>query len=517
MLPLTEQLRRLIQKQSQRLDDLERRARSREPQPWGFAWGRHYLPAYFASTEPADFHAELFDQLDDLHVRRDTKAAIIAPREGAKSTLVTLAYVLRCAVERLEPYILILSDSGDQATEKLGDIRRELEGNARLAADYPDACGTGPVWRTDRVELRNGVVIQAIGRRGRVRGRRNREARPSLIVFDDVENNTSITSVAERAATWRWATREVIPAGSAGTNYLSVGSALHPQCVAVRLGQLAGWSGHRYQAIHRWPDRLDLWEQWERVATNLADDNRVETAQAFYVTNRNAMDRGGEVYWPARWPLYDLMKRRAEIGPAAFNTEYQGVPSTEGFTEWPTEFFDRAGLWFDDWPDNLVYRVQSLDPSKGADSKTGDFQAHVLIGLDRNGTMHAEAVLTREPIPDMVCRALDLARLTGFGSLTALAVEDNDSLGMLISEFHEQMRRRNLVVPLSSVRNTTNKIVRIRRLGVYFSRKQIRFRNTSGTRLLVEQLRDFPQADHDDGPDSLELAIRTLELLTDPQ
>ena len=80
--------------------------------PSSVEWGQFYLPHYFAPA-PADFHEGLFAQLADLHTRRDTNGAIIAPREGAKSTVVTLAYFLRCAVERLEPYLLILSDSGD--------------------------------------------------------------------------------------------------------------------------------------------------------------------------------------------------------------------------------------------------------------------------------------------------------------------------------------------------------------------------------------------------------------------
>jgi len=517
MMPLVEQLRRRIKQQACRLDKIENdRARSREPQSWGFEWGRHYLPHYFASTEPADFHATLFEQLDDLHERRDTKEAIIAPREGAKSTVVTLAYVLRCAVENLERYILVLSDSSDQATEKLADIRREIESNARLAADFPDACGIGPMWRTDRIELRNGVVIQAIGRRGRVRGRRNRETRPSLIVFDDVENNNTITSEAERLQTWRWATREVIPAGSAGTNFLSVGSALHPQCVAVKLGQTAGWSGHRYQAVHEWPERMDLWEQWERVATNLADDKRAETAAEFYQANRAEMDHGATVYWPARWSIHDLMKRRAEIGAAAFNTEYQGIPSTEGLTEFPGELFDKPGLWFDTWPADLWLRVQSLDPSKGTDSKSGDFQAHVLVGLDRRGDLWVEAALHRELIPLMVARAIDFATITGFGKLDSLVVEENGTLGMITPEFERQLAERGVLLPLESVIQSVNKIVRVRRLGIYFARNRIRFRNTPHTRLLVDQLRDFPGGTHDDAPDALELAVRRLEIMTNP-
>jgi hypothetical protein len=39
-------------------------------------------------------------------------------------------------------------------------------------------------------------------------------------------------------------------------------------------------------------------------------------------------------------------------------------------------------------------------------------------------------------------------------------------------------------------------------------------RKTTGGQLLVDQLRDFPNGDHDDAPDALEIGVRRLELLT---
>ncbi len=443
---------RRLQRLQRLQTETENLSRSAGPRPFGRKWARKFLPRYF-SAEPADFHAELFDRLRDLHTRRDSKEAIIAPREGAKSTVVTLAYVLWCVVEAAEPFVLILSDSAGQAQDQLAHVRRELEDNPDLAEAYPHATGIGRTWRNDKVETRNGTVIMAIGTGGRIRGRRSRQARPSLIIFDDVENPDSITSAVMRARAWRWATRDVIPAGTAGTNYLSVGSALHRECVAVRLGQLAGWTGHVYRAIHHWPDNMKLWAEWERKATNLADPDRAATALRFYEANRPAMDAGAVVYWPSHWPLYALMKRRAEIGPSAFDTEYQGIPSVEGLTEWPAEFFDRPGLMFDEWPKDLVIRVQSLDPSKGSQSRSGDYQAHILAGLGRDGCIWVEAVLNREPIGLMVTRALDLSKVSGFGTIHALAIETNDSLGMLVPEFDEQTRLRNWLVPIQSIYN----------------------------------------------------------------
>lgn len=480
-------------------------------------WNRRFLPGYFGRFAAADFHAILDRDLHQLHERRSTKIAYIAPRGGAKSTWATLAYPLRAAVELWEPYTLILSDSAGQANELLRHIRAELESNEHLAAVYPDACGVGPEWNQNRIRLRNGAVIEALGTGSKIRGRRNRSERPSLVIFDDVQSNEDIISAASRERAWAWATREVIPAGDERTTFLSVGSAIHREAVSVGLGKLAGWTGHTFRAIHAWPERMDLWAEYGRLATNLADEARDKTASAFVASNRAEMERGAAVYWPERYDLESLMLKRAEIGEEAFEAEYQGKEQTPAGAEFAAEFFDWPGLWFDAWPSEMVYRVQSLDPSKGGNSNSADFQAHVLLGYSGDGTMYAEAVLNHEPIPDMITRSLDLARTVGFGGpLTALAVENNDSLGMLVDEFHEQIQARQIVVPLQAIRNTVNKVVRVRRLGIYLARKQIRFRNTSGTRALVEQLREFPNAAHDDGPDALEMAVRMLERLTNP-
>lgn len=482
-------------------------------------WNRKFLPHYFGRFGPADFHAHLDRDLHELHTRRGTKRSYIAPRGGAKSTWCTLAYPLRAALEGWEPYTLVLSDSSEQADELLKHIKSELEHNEDIAEVYPEAAGQGSEWAGNRIRLRNGTLIGALGTGKKVRGRRNRAERPSLIVFDDIQSNEDITSPTLRERAWSWATREVMPAGDERTNFLAVGSAIHREAVSVRLGDLAGWHGRTFPAIHSWPERMDLWEEFTRVATNPNHEDKAARARAFFQAHRAEMERGSATYWPARYDIADLMLKRAEIGEQEFDAEYQGRPGSGSAAEFPAEYFNRPGIWFDHWPDDLCFRVQSLDPSKGKDGvhgtgKRGDFQAHVLVGLDSRGDLLVEAAIVREPVPAMITRALQFATISGFGPLDSLAVEDNDSLGMLEDEFRKQLADRKRVVPVQGVRQYQNKVLRIQRLGIYFGRGRVRFRNTPGTRMLVNQLRDFPTGDHDDGPDALELAVRRLELLT---
>src|SRR5262245_590783 len=82
------------------------------------AWGQTYLPQHFR-RQPSAMHAWLAELLDAAAHHRGTKINVVGPRGGAKSTLVTLAYVLRAALEGWEPYIWIVSDTRHQAQTHL--------------------------------------------------------------------------------------------------------------------------------------------------------------------------------------------------------------------------------------------------------------------------------------------------------------------------------------------------------------------------------------------------------------
>ena len=82
---------------------------------------------------------------------------------------------------------------------------------------------------------------------------------------------------------------------------------------------------------------------------------------------------------------------------------------------------------------------------------------------------------------------------------------------MFCAEFQRVGQQERVDLPLYGINNTVNKQVRIRRLGPLLSQLRLRFKARSpGTLLLVQQLRAFPVGDHDDGPDSLEVALRVL-------
>ena len=96
-----------------------------------------------------------------------------------------------------------------------------------------------------------------------------------------------------------------------------------------------------------------------------------------------------------------------------------------------------------------------------------------------------------------------------------IAVESDAYQELLSTVIVQKARARGMpcpVLPLTT--GGVDKQVRIRRLGPYLSQGGIRFKGGhAGTRLLVQQLQQFPLASFDDGPDGLEYSLRCMILL----
>jgi predicted phage terminase large subunit-like protein len=130
----------------------------------------------------------------------------------------------------------------------------------------------------------------------------------------------------------------------------------------------------------------------------------------------------------------------------------------------------------------------------------------IKLGRDGNGILYCEADLQRRDSERIVADGVEHVRQfrpEGF------AIETNQFQQLFVPDFQRVGREQNVDLPIYAIDNQVKKEVRIRRIGPYLAQRQLRFKARSpGTLLLVQQLRDFPVGDHDDGPDALECAIR---------
>ncbi len=225
----------------------------------------------------------------------------------------------------------------------------------------------------------------------------------------------------------------------------------------------------------------------------------------------------GEALWPSRHSLASLLTMKA-ANPYDFASLYQQNPVSQGSVEWPEEYFAPA-IYFEDWPKDLVVKAMALDPSKGKDAKRGDYSAYIIGGVDAVGRFWIEADLARRP----------MVRPAGDSTSSAIAedgvnwckrwrplgwaIEINQFQELLAKDLVRLGKGESVHFPIYGINNRISKPIRIRSLGTYLARGEIRVRNTPGGRLLVQQLQQFGAAEHDDGPDALEMFIRMIRFL----
>ncbi len=284
-----------------------------------------YFPHYLRHDSQSQLHEYLFVELPRILSEPESQnEALAAPRGEAKSTIVTRLFPLYCVARILKKYIVIFSDTSDQAAEFLLAIKMELEANARLKSDFPDAFGVGSTWQVEKIVTRNGIRIKAMGAGKSTRGLVYGAHRPDLVVLDDLENDENVENPKQREKLEKWIKRAVLKLGVVGEklDVLYIGTILHYDSVLNRILKNKGWKTRKFQALIQYPHNMTLWDEWETIFEN----DSSEEALAFYQKNKKAMDKGAVVSWKAR-PLYALMVIRVRDGHDNFDSELQNDPS----------------------------------------------------------------------------------------------------------------------------------------------------------------------------------------------
>ena len=137
-------------------------------------------------------------------------------------------------------HLLRLSDFGAKAAARGTSVRERRTWvtsiNRMLAKAYPRSTGVGPTWRIDLIELPNGPAIEALSTGQALRGRRKNQHRPTLIVADDLQNDSHIVSANQRELSHKWFHGSLLPAGDKRSNIVE----LTPHgCTAIEAAQSA--------------------------------------------------------------------------------------------------------------------------------------------------------------------------------------------------------------------------------------------------------------------------------------
>ncbi|MBX3588842.1 MAG: phage terminase large subunit [Ramlibacter sp.] len=477
----------------------ERRRKVFDPVTGFEYFDRTYFPHY-GKAEPSEMHKYVYRRIPQIvHSAQGQRDAMAAPRGEAKSTKISMSAVLWMLLTGVKWYPIIVMDAFEQAAEMLEAIKAEYEANPRLASDFPDQVGQGPVWRAGVIVTRDGRKVEAFGSNKKIRGRRHGPHRPDFAVLDDIENDENVNTPAQRDKLERFVTKGVLNLGPPDDSMdaFLVGTVLHYDSVLARFLRNPLWNRKVFKAVIQWPSNMQLWEEFEGLLLNAEDPQAgMSAAMALYHQHQAEMDHGAVVSWPAVRPLVKLMIKRAREGHDAFDSEQQNDPTSGD----DAPFANSIRFWVNRLAEWVMYGA--CDPSLGRQGASRDPSALGVGGFNREtGVMDVVEALIKKRTPDRIIS--DLIELQREYACVVWGVEAVQFQEFLRTELIKRSAALGVPVPARALIPITDKVLRIESLQPHMHNGLIRLHSSQTT--LIHQFKHFPKADHDDGPDMVQM------------
>ena len=259
-------------------------------------WFKYYFPHY-CTAEPASFHKEATARIVGNPEYYEVR---MWSRELAKSsrTMMEILYLMLVGhalpgggrERKPKRYVLLISNSLDNAMRLLMPFRANLEANARIIKDYGPQQGLEKWTEKEFVTLKR-AAFRALGAGQSPRGTRNEEVRPDVLIFDDIDTDADCLNPMVIANKWRW-----VEEAAMGTRSVSV-----PTTIL--------FCGNR-----------------------IAVDCCVERAIAFadHVSEMSIRDKEGKSTWPAKNSEDHINRVLRQKSYSAIQKEYYNNPIVDG-------------------------------------------------------------------------------------------------------------------------------------------------------------------------------------------
>lgn len=431
-----------------------------------FGWfvARPYFP-----LETPPFHKEILDLISDKNNRR---IGVIAPRGHAKSTTVDMTYPLWAGCFEQEEFIVIISDTYTQAAEFINALKDEFENNPKIKWLFGNMKGDD--WQDGEFVLSNGIKYAAKGSGMKIRGIRHRHTRPTLMIFDDIENDENIKSAEQRQKLYHWFTKAAIPALARGGRAVVIGTILHFDSL-----------------VNKVMKQQDIFKSWQ--------------TRVFYAITTDE-DGTEHALWPEHRSLEKLRAMRDDpgdqdfIGSITFAQEYQHKP-----------FSEEDAIIQPDWikecepsqvPDKhtRLARVLTIDPA-ASERQTADFTAMIVADLYTDGNVYIRAIRNQRTSPSVT--ADTVRELDEIYKPQVIGIEKG-ALGLVFRDLLEGL-------PVIGLEPDKDKVRRLLAVSRFFEAGRVyTVKNIQNGQAFREQLIEFPKGTHDDMVDAAAYAVRLL-------
>lgn len=242
--------------------------------------GTFLSPRYDQLAATPEFHREAWT----LYASDYPQVMCIAPREHAKSTALTMDYILAEVLFRTSDYVILVASTEDLAAEQLSNISEELQTNEDLIREFGVGTFESAAKADIIVRMNDGHRFRILcrGAEQRIRGRLWKGKRPNLLVCDDLEDDEQVENPDRRSKFRRWFFRAAKQALSKGGKIRVHGTVLHDDSLLSRLRRNKTWKHLFYKAHESFDDFSNiLWpEQWNEARLRFRQQEFVEDMDA---------------------------------------------------------------------------------------------------------------------------------------------------------------------------------------------------------------------------------------------
>ena len=454
--------------------DVEKRKRiERARRDYAFCVS-YYFPHY-ATCECADFQIQAANWLKR---NSDCVDLEIWPRGHAKSVHMDILWPFWMWINNEIDMFVLIGANETAAADLMSDLQAEFEANQQIINDFGEQRTVGD-WELGNFVTKNGTPFYSLGRGQKPRGKRYRNKRPNIFVFDDIDDDEIIQNPRRVKRVIKWIFGAVYGAAdNKGCRMVFANNIIGPFTIITEILKRPG------------------------VRKNII----------------RALDENGDPVWHQKYTRAFFDLKRSTQGDYLFQTEYMNNPQTEG------EIFRDDQIQWAPMP-----RIDQFDCLVGhwdvayAGTTTADYNAVKIWGLKDGHFYHIKAFVKQ-------CK-MDEAMLFMVAFELSLPKDDRGNICVKIHwRFESQFWNDALKMILEEVRKKTkfdlqitqcerpikNKFDRILTMQPYYQNRKIYYNKKEEFNLCMQtglnQLKSIEPGYkcHDDGPDADEGAISYL-------
>jgi hypothetical protein len=423
--------------------------------------------------------------------------------------------------------------------DRIKDIKSEIE--MRVSLQHLQGDDT---WGEMRSITANDILLVPQSRGGKVRGSLYKGFRPTLVLPDDLDDIDSIRNPNTLQKDEDWFNSDLMECGDADTNFICVDTVKGERAIANQLRYRPAWRNIFIQAIPTpnqlvHPDAEHLWQAYRKIYTNTALEPQERAAQmeGFWTEHGDEMNAGVEETWREKWTYRSLREKEFDQGRAAILREYQNHPvdrelaifdmenavrftvesdgllrSDERLVRWEhlsgaTIFLDWAGI--KESLDNCFAAVVAILWEPAYKSSYSDMQTPGAYGYVYQVWMERGSRGKQiEALCDVYRNVYDFLALRGLNFTVNIFCEDfidttGDVKENFLSHYQSISDAKDINRPLQFLPRNRDKSERIAGLEAPIGNGWLAFHQEL-PKVFMDQMREFPICDFNDGPDSLQ-------------